>query len=126
MFENGSKAAIGMERLVLEAIGFDFRSRVPQKLIVKLCKHFDLPREAVYRTAFDISIDLYRTCAPLKMTTIVMAIACVELSCRLHKIALPSPEGGRGQHKNYAARLINLSKRSHVMGKCYRHRFHHR
>jgi CTD kinase subunit beta len=108
-----------MERLVLEAIGFDFRSRVPQRLIVKICKYYNLPKETVYRTAFDISIDLYRTFAPLKMTTVVMAMACVELACKLHKIPISNLTGGNGRNRKYAIRLMLLAKRSHVMGKLF-------
>ena len=119
MFENSSKVAIGMERLVLEAIGFDFRSRFPQKLIAKICKFYGLPRNTIYRTAIDISIDMHRTFAPLKMTTIVMALACIELSCLLHAQPFPvsAPEGADRRNAEYASHLMRLAQRPYVMGK---------
>lgn len=116
MFENGSKVAIGMERLVLEAIGFDFRSRFPQKLIAKICKFYGLPRNTVYRTAIDVSLDMYRTFAPLKMTTIVMAVACIELSCLLYARPFPGSQDGDSRNKRYSTYLTRLAKRPYVMG----------
>lgn len=68
---------------MLEAAGFDFRNRYPQKLLVKLVKACALDRETAGKTAYDISLDLYRTFAPLKQSTATMAIACVELAARL-------------------------------------------
>lgn len=84
MFEAHSKVIIGLERLMLEASGFDFRNRSPQRLVLKLCKAYKLRRESVARTAYKMSLDLYRTFAPLKQTTPTMAIACVELASRIH------------------------------------------
>ena len=115
-FDQGSKNAIGMERLVLEAIGFDFRSRFPQKLIVKFCKTYDLPQQTIYRTAIEISIDIYRTFAPLKMTTTVMAAACVELASLLHAHPFPPIQEEADEEKGYAAQLLKLAKRPYVMG----------
>ena len=99
MFENHSKVIIGLERLMLEASGFDFRNCSPQRLVLKLAKHYDLDRETVGRTAFSISLDLYRTFAPLKQTTPTMAIACVELSGRLHEQNVNGLEAGEGYQR---------------------------
>ena len=38
MFEQHSRSIIGLERLMLEASGFDFRNRHPHKLMIKLAK----------------------------------------------------------------------------------------
>ncbi|CAA9960634.1 Cyclin [Pyrenophora teres f. maculata] len=83
-FENHSKLIIGLERLMLESAGFDFRNRYPQKLMVKLARalRFDASNEA--KTTWNLSIDSYRTFAPLKQSTPTLAIACVELAARLH------------------------------------------
>ncbi|KAG9382753.1 Cyclin [Pyrenophora tritici-repentis] len=83
-FENHSKLIIGLERLMLESAGFDFRNRYPQKLMVKLARalRFDASNEA--KTIWNLSIDSYRTFAPLKQSTPTLAIACVELAARLH------------------------------------------
>ena len=130
-FDAGAKNAIGMERLILEAIGFDFRSRVPQELIVKLCKYWNLPKSTVYRTAFDASLDLYRTYAPLKMTSGIMAIACIELAARVHNIVLPSVSVEDAAHESqeasqYTLPILQFADRARVIGKYPNHRRGHR
>lgn len=85
LFEHQSRNIIGLERLMLEASSFDFRNRHPQPLIVKIARRHGFERHsAVTKTAYQISLDLYRTFAPLKQSTPTMAFACLELSCRLH------------------------------------------
>lgn len=84
-FEAHSKLIIGLERLMLEASAFDFRNRYPQKLLVKLCEAIKFDRATESKTAWHLSLDLYRTFAPLKQSTPTMAIACVELAARLHR-----------------------------------------
>ncbi|KAK5072897.1 RNA polymerase II C-terminal domain kinase beta subunit [Lithohypha guttulata] len=85
LFEHQSRNIIGLERLMLEASSFDFRNRHPQPLIVKIARRHGFERHsAVTKTAYQISLDLYRTFAPLKQSTSTMAFACLELSCRLH------------------------------------------
>lgn len=109
MFEQHSKTIIGLERLMLEASGFDFRNRYPQKFLVKLAKHYRVDRDTVGRTAYDMSLDLYRTFAPLKQTAATMAVSCLELSARIWDQRLKDLEGGRGYRK------LNIS-RAEVMG----------
>ena len=81
---------------MLEASGFDFRNRYPQNLILKLAKHCHVDRDTVGKTAYYISLDLYRTFAPLKQTTATMAIACVELSGRICEQPISELEAGKG------------------------------
>lgn len=70
---------------MLEASSFDFRGRHPQQLTIKLAKYYGLSSTAaVSKTAFQISLDLYRTFAPLKQTTAAMAFASLELAGCLH------------------------------------------
>ena len=69
---------------MLESAGFDFRNRYPQKLMVKLARALGFDKHNVSKTAWNLSVDLYRTLAPLKQTTPTLAIACVELAARLH------------------------------------------
>ena len=83
MFEHNSKTIIGLERLMLEASGFDFRNRYPQRILLKLAKYHLLDQETVGKTAYNMSLDLYRTYAPLRQTAATLAISCVELSGRL-------------------------------------------
>lgn len=69
---------------MLESAGFDFRSRYPQKIMVKLARALALDAHLEAKTAWNLSIDLYRTFAPLKQTSPTLAIACLELAIRLH------------------------------------------
>lgn len=70
---------IGLERLMLEASGFDFRARYPQKHLIKLAKLTGIDQD-VAKMSYKIMLDLYRTFAPLKQTCSTMAFACVELA----------------------------------------------
>jgi CTD kinase subunit beta len=83
-FENHSKLILGLERLMLESAGFDFRNRYPQKLVVKLAKAVGFEKGKEGHTVWNLSMDLYRTWAVLKQSTTTMAVACVELAARLH------------------------------------------
>ena len=83
MFEMHSKTIIGLERLMLEAAGFDFRNRHPQRLVLKLCKHLGVRKGTVGKVAYRMSLDMYRTFVPLKQTAPAMALACVELAARV-------------------------------------------
>lgn len=78
-FEGQSKIIIGLERLVLEASGFDFRSFHPHETLFKLLKSSGFSRE-ISAMAYDMLIDLHKTFAPLKQTTTSMAFACTELA----------------------------------------------
>lgn len=64
---------------MLEASGFDFRARYPQKHLVKLAKDAGIQKD-VAKLAYSVMLDLYRTFAPLKQTCATMAFACIELS----------------------------------------------
>lgn len=99
MFEQHSKTIIGLERLMLEASGFDFRNRYPQRFLLKLARHYQVDRKTVGKTAYDMSLDLYRTFAPLKQTAATMAVACVELAGRVHEKNITELEGGKGYKK---------------------------
>lgn len=69
---------------MLESSGFDFRNRHPQEFLIKLAKFYNFQRSsAVVRTAYVMTLDLYRTFAPLKQQTATMAFACLELAGRL-------------------------------------------
>ncbi|KAL9582713.1 MAG: hypothetical protein Q9212_003134 [Teloschistes hypoglaucus] len=99
MFENHAKIIIGVERLMLEASGFDFRNRYPQRLLLKIAKVYGVDRTTIGKTAYNMSLDLYRTFAPLKQTTSTMAIACVELAGRVHDQPVAELEAGKDYEK---------------------------
>ena len=84
---------------MLEASGFDFRNRYPQRLLLKIAKLYDVNRTTVGKTAYNMSLDLYRTFAPLKQTTPTMAIACVELAGRIHDQPIVELEAGKDYTK---------------------------
>ena len=83
MFDQHSKTITGLERLMLESSGFDFRNRYPQRLVLKLARPHNTPTAPLAKTSYKICLDLYRTFAPLKQTSPTMALASVELACRV-------------------------------------------
>ena len=97
---------------MLEASGFDFRNRHPQKVLIKLAKVQRVPRDSVGKTAYQICLDLYRTFAPLKQSSAAMAIACLELSTRIHQ---PHQDALHGGEKSIDYKLWSTS-RAEVMG----------
>ncbi|KAL9011829.1 MAG: hypothetical protein Q9173_003361 [Seirophora scorigena] len=99
IFENHAKVIIGVERLMLEASGFDFRNRYPQRLLLKIAKIYGRGKDTVPKTAYNMSLDLYRTFAPLKQTTPTMAIACVELAGRVLEQPIMELEAGEDYEK---------------------------
>lgn len=100
---------------MLEASGFDFRGRHPQQLMIKLAKHYGMTQNSeVVRTAYGISIDIYRTFAPLKQVTATLAFACLELAGRLLDTHTEAIESGT-HYRNWR---IN---RSMVMGMYHRY-----
>jgi CTD kinase subunit beta len=99
MFEERSKIIIGLERLMLEASGFDFRNRYPQRLVLKITKHYSVDKATIGKTAYNMSMDLYRTFAPLKQTTATLAIACVELAARVFNQEISELETGKDYKK---------------------------
>ncbi|KAL8696679.1 MAG: hypothetical protein Q9201_007539 [Fulgogasparrea decipioides] len=95
IFENHAKIIIGVERLMLEASGFDFRNRYPQRLLLKIAKVYGVDKATTGKTAYNMSLDLYRTFAPLKQTTPTMAIACIELAGRVLDSPITELEAGK-------------------------------
>ncbi|KAK0347894.1 RNA polymerase II C-terminal domain kinase beta subunit [Friedmanniomyces endolithicus] len=89
VFEAPSRIVIGLERLTLESSSFDFRSKYPHKLLVKVCKN--LPeseeRRAVSSVAWSVVTDLHRTFAHLKQSTATVALASLELAAHLQASA---------------------------------------
>ncbi|PNY28263.1 CTD kinase subunit beta, partial [Tolypocladium capitatum] len=85
-FDGPGKVIIGLERLILETIGFDFRTRYPQKLLVKVVRRIlgtAAPARAFFATAYAMCIDMYKTFVPVKRTTFAMVLAIVELTARV-------------------------------------------
>lgn len=104
MFEQPGKIIIGLERLILETIGFDFRTRYPQKLLVKIIRHiFGNTKEgkAFVVTAYAMCLDMFKTFVPIKRTTFSMAMAVVELTARITDAHLDKVQEFEAQRKQY-------------------------
>ncbi|KAM7210587.1 hypothetical protein V8F06_014029 [Rhypophila decipiens] len=86
-FEGPSKFTIGLERHILETIGFDFRVQYPQKYLIKQVRRM-FPRDSAdpseaqrfLHVAYDMSIDLYKTFAPIKQSTETLVMAVLEVA----------------------------------------------
>jgi len=87
VFEGPSRVVIGLERMVLEAGGFDFRSKYPHGVLMKLAKSVPgadaVEKEKVAKLGWTVLTDLYRTFAPLKQTSLTMAFASLEVAAHL-------------------------------------------
>ncbi|KAL5335292.1 Fructosamine kinase-domain-containing protein [Aspergillus crustosus] len=95
VLDESARGLIGLERLMLESSGFDFRTRHPQKTLVKLARLYGLaPQSEVSNVAYRISQDLYRTFAPIKQTSSTMAFSCLELAGRLLEGRIDAVEHG--------------------------------
>ncbi|PYH42641.1 putative cyclin [Aspergillus saccharolyticus JOP 1030-1] len=95
VFDLPARGIIGLERLMLESSGFDFRTRHPQKTLVKLARKYGLTSQSEVSTvAYRIAQDLYRTYAPIKQTTSTMAFSALELAGRLLDQRIPEVEAG--------------------------------
>lgn len=80
---------------MLESSGFDFRTRHPQKVLAKLAKLYQLPKESeISDLAYRIALDLYRTFAPIKHSTPSLAFSCLELAGRLLDQRIAPVESG--------------------------------
>lgn len=91
IFEAPSRFTVGLERHILETIGFDFRVQYPQKLLIKMVRTM-FPRgdrnkqgegNKFLHVTYDMSIDVYKTFAPVKQTTFTLVLAILELTALL-------------------------------------------
>jgi CTD kinase subunit beta len=82
IFESPSRFTVGLERHILETIGFDFRAQYPQKLLIKMVRKMFPGGDGkqFLDVAYDMSIDLYKTFAPLKQSTFTIVLAILELA----------------------------------------------
>ncbi|KAI1386612.1 uncharacterized protein F4822DRAFT_444953 [Hypoxylon trugodes] len=83
IFDQPSKVAIGIERYMVEAISFDFRVRYPQKILTKIIKSVlgtSTDVSSFFPIAFKMSIDMYKTYAPLKHSSYTCALVTARLS----------------------------------------------
>ncbi|KAI9152155.1 CTD kinase subunit beta [Paramyrothecium foliicola] len=103
IFESPGRIIIGLERLILETIGFDFRTRYPQKLLVKVVRRI-LGKDrgtSFYNTAYAMCIDMYKTFIPIKRSTFSMVMAVVELTARMRGEHLDKVQDFAAQRRQY-------------------------
>ncbi|RYP63058.1 hypothetical protein DL769_007084 [Monosporascus sp. CRB-8-3] len=77
---------IGLERLVIESIHFDFRVRHPQDILARLVKKVLPDNEDgrnFFPAAFQVLWDMHMTYAPIKQTSHTMALAVSEVTALL-------------------------------------------
>ncbi|KAI0485264.1 hypothetical protein GGR56DRAFT_662992 [Xylariaceae sp. FL0804] len=85
IFEQSSRVMIGLERIMMEVIQFDFRVRSPQQILTKLMKRVLVDHNSdkflrFYNVAFAMSIDMYKTFAPLKYPSWTCGLMLVQLT----------------------------------------------
>ncbi|RMZ21270.1 hypothetical protein D0859_14722 [Hortaea werneckii] len=107
VFEAPSRVVIGIERLVLESSGFDFRSVRKHEVLIKIAKAelkgFETGSNDVKKVAdvgFTVLTDLHRTFAPMKHTTSTQAAACLEMAAHLEAAKSPSVTAIRDHLQN--------------------------
>jgi CTD kinase subunit beta len=83
-FDGPAKNITILERMVLEAVGFDYRVRHPLEFVIKLAHSFKLSK-MIAEAATYICYDSFRTYLPLKKTNFEIAVACLELACYLEE-----------------------------------------
>lgn len=111
---------------MLEASGFDFRTRHPQKVLIKLAKLYGLTKDSqVSNLAYRISLDLYRTFAPIKQTSSTMAFSCLELAGRLLDQRLEDVESGSDYEKWRTSRQEVMGKQAYSQHEAYVNAYAH-
>ncbi|CAI4214882.1 unnamed protein product [Parascedosporium putredinis] len=85
LFEQSSRVMVGLERMMLEIIGFDFRTRHPQKYLIKVVRTLLGPEQgkSFLQIAYEMCMDMYKTFVPIKQTCLTMVLAIVELTSRV-------------------------------------------
>lgn len=82
--ENYRRRIIGLEIKLMETIAFDFRIGHVEEYLVKFSKTLSIPKEITY-TAWLFSYDTYQLDIALKAPASSIAVALLELACKLEK-----------------------------------------
>jgi len=118
VFEEPVKRLVGVERLMLEAVGFNFRTLHPHQTVFRMLKELQLDYSEemlASATALKVVKDIFRTFAGNKQTHTTIAIATLELSLRVHGLELDRFNdyvyGGEAADTKWA------TSRAEIMGK---------
>ncbi|KAL0961355.1 hypothetical protein HGRIS_006311 [Hohenbuehelia grisea] len=93
--ENDRQRLLAVERLILEAICFNFTSRMPFPYVIKLGKAIGASKELT-QFAWRIAIDVHRTLAPLQYPPHVIALGCLYLAALLSSFEQPPSASQNG------------------------------
>jgi len=94
---------LGIERLVLETVCFNFTVRMPFPYVIKLGRTFDAPKKLT-RLAWRLCADSFRTFAPLLYPPHVMAAGCIYLGALL--ITFDQPPDGLSEDDRIIVAII--------------------
>ncbi|KAJ7600687.1 cyclin-like protein [Mycena floridula] len=99
--EHDRSRLLGVERLVLETICFNFTSRVPFPYVIKLGKAFSASKKLT-KLAWRLTADAHRTVVPIQYPPHTVALGCLNVAAHLTSFEQPKdskPEGCRGSHE---------------------------
>lgn len=82
--EESRLQVLGLERHILETMGFDFRQNSAQYYVIKICKDLGLAR-AVAQVAWAISTDAFYCTVYLTVPAHTAALACIVLAAKLQR-----------------------------------------
>ncbi|RPA82884.1 hypothetical protein BJ508DRAFT_305184 [Ascobolus immersus RN42] len=93
VFDAPSNRMLGLERLLLEASGFDFRARHPIPYVIKFARVLGVGKEDAH-LAWEMLFDVYRTRAVLKVAPQGVALAVLILARKMEGKEVPVEWGG--------------------------------
>ncbi|KAK0715213.1 C-terminal domain kinase-like protein [Lasiosphaeris hirsuta] len=104
IFESPSRFTVGLERHILETIGFDFRVQYPQKLLIKMVRTIlpqgsgetERKRRKFLEASYDMSIDIYKTFSPIKQSASTLVQAILELTARIMDVEPDKIKAAKG------------------------------
>ncbi|EPS36553.1 hypothetical protein H072_9843 [Dactylellina haptotyla CBS 200.50] len=82
LLEDQHRRIISIERQILEACSFDFRTRNHQPFLIKFAKYYNIPK-SITALAWLVAIDAHKTFACLKATPQELALAALIIASRL-------------------------------------------
>ncbi|KAH8109802.1 cyclin-like protein [Phellopilus nigrolimitatus] len=88
--EQDRQHLLGIERLVLETICFNFTVRMPFPYVIKISRSLGASKKLT-KLAWRLAVDSSRTLAPLQYPPHVVALACIYLAALLSSFEQPAP-----------------------------------
>ncbi|KAI0632022.1 cyclin-like protein [Trametes polyzona] len=98
--ENDRQRLLGVERLMLESICFNFTARLPFPYVIKICRAFGASKK-LSKLAYRLAIDSFRTLVNLSYPPHVVALGCIYLAALLQSFEQPTSPERPGQHTSH-------------------------